>query len=659
MGKRAMKVAMPAAASPSSKKPNRSQKDRRDIAAKVARAMQDKVYGRMEKYRIDTFKHEGMTVKERLFHEYDLSTGNKLSPSLWNDIEGYYQIGTSVFLHFALPVAMSSGDSAPDELVSALELACTKSHKDRDIERLVVFLQYADTIQPQHVYGTLLSLEQAKWIGRVSQQMLYVEVMKHLARAAYLVEMDALVKVAKPLFDGALLANFMRLRAKGMSWEKYAECYQKVIGLVAPLEDVEAVFACSQRWETVAPQLARLVKGSLTGAAIYKTPRDAVASACISDKFKDLLLTVVAADYQSDAIKQYKEECDARTSTFTKSLVAQQRTTSLVIGHLIGSMSVSCPSVEADVALQCSLKSNALGKKYGLKLFDHEIAAGYLPMPDTVSKVPSGMLEEMHESRRFLAAAIKKQPPKCFEDLRTLFNKEVASLWELDRSVRIEHAMLDTEEKAISERAESAITRLLPTEDKAKTVNQAVNEMKLLLKDDMYNYASLATQRKIEAVYDVVSNLQTNVGPHDNFAESSPFYAKVLNLVGNFVRCKTGDESSEDEMVGKPALDHMFSEMETRMSAEATSKLLTLEDVEIFHQFKFLLSDAAKKKLGMWVRKILQMGKASGSAEVASSSSGPAPPPSGSKSSSSVTKSKKEQGMDTTRTNIMRFMKSR
>ena len=122
----------------------REQKNRRDMAAKVQRAMRAKVYGSIPKFTIDTFKVNGLLIEARIEEEYEKCNSNHLPQKVWDQILKEYGANTSVLK--GLNIEDKKNCKVSDALLEVIDIAVTKNNKIRDSERLVLYLKYEGAV---------------------------------------------------------------------------------------------------------------------------------------------------------------------------------------------------------------------------------------------------------------------------------------------------------------------------------------------------------------------------------------------------------------------------------------------------------------------------------------------------------------------------------
>ena len=131
-----------AADTATSRKRQRSQRDRRNILAKTERFMIDKVYGRLPPVIIETQRLNGRLIAEEVELRYQ--SGN-IGASAGEQILKDYGAIANPFTHMTV-AAMAKAPS--ETFADALGRATAKCNKTRDCSLLYNHLQYCDKLEP-------------------------------------------------------------------------------------------------------------------------------------------------------------------------------------------------------------------------------------------------------------------------------------------------------------------------------------------------------------------------------------------------------------------------------------------------------------------------------------------------------------------------------
>ena len=145
----------------------RRQLNRRDCAAKVERAMREKVYGVFPKWKIDTVKVDGKLIEETILYEYEICAKDKLAPATWERILKDFGAEASPLDAVNVPLSTDLPSQPSEDFVAAIDEATTKSNKGRDLEPRLILLQHKMDIQPKQILGTMMLVNKSKWIGKI------------------------------------------------------------------------------------------------------------------------------------------------------------------------------------------------------------------------------------------------------------------------------------------------------------------------------------------------------------------------------------------------------------------------------------------------------------------------------------------------------------
>ena len=110
-------------------------------------------------------------------------------------------------------------------------------------------------------------------------------------------------------------------------------------------------------------------------------------------------------------------------------------------------------------------------------------------------------------SGRLLAADLIIKPG-CFEDIIRVCRANLETLLDLDRSFKIEWAILQSAQETIDATLQDQSLMCLPDERHAITLSQSYAKLIAIEASDLFNMAGAVVQRSVQAVVEVVANMR-------------------------------------------------------------------------------------------------------------------------------------------------------
>ena len=189
---------------------------------------------------------------------------------------------------------------------------------------------------------------------------------------------------------------------------------------------------------------------------------------------------------------------------------------------------------------------------------------------------------------------------------------------------------------------------------------QAVAQIGAMRNGDLFRMASPIARKSIDAVKEIVSNFHSGIFPDVQTLQTSDFYKDVVERLKYFVSFEVTDDDSlpsSTTLVGQEALQAKWNKAVDDFKDRPSD--MTLDDLETFQGFKYLLSKTQIAELTTMVKKVLHV-QASTDKEssVATSSICSGGTGSASASSSNALKKFKEE-KHTTRANLYKFFSTR
>ena len=139
-----------------------------------------------------------------------------------------------------------------------------------------------------------------------------------------------------------------------------------------------------------------------------------------------------------------------------------------------------------------------------------------------------------HERARLVAKEmLSDESIASFREMRQILEDNSAALRQIDRTFIIELAYLEKADEALDAAIKAKVQALLPSATVHKSFVRVDMEMRELMKSDMCKRCSRSTAGQVEAVLEVLTNMQRGISP-DLLRATSGFYKEVLPGVQGF-----------------------------------------------------------------------------------------------------------------------------
>ena len=222
----------------------------------------------------------------------------------------------------------------------------------------------------------------------------------------------------------------------------------------------------------------------------------------------------------------------------------------------------------------------------------------------------------MIAARNLVIELLDKKKPKDYASTVRLISGAYDSLVSLDRSFCLEKEMLDNGQELIDSAATLDFFDRLPSESKPLTLVHTQALLSSLRDQPSFAMASASLQRKFECVQEILYNMERAISPDPSIATGGPFYAKVLNKLALFMRCK---DAKDNIITGKAVIDFEWNRIVKEMPN--VPLMITLSDLEPFQCHKWLLTPEQSAELSTWVCKVLAKSQTSSNSKAATGSS--------------------------------------
>jgi hypothetical protein len=267
------------------------------------------------------------------------------------------------------------------------------------------------------------------------------------------------------------------------------------------------------------------------------------------------------------------------------------------------------------------------------------------------------VLTKTMKAARVMALKIinKGGPPGSLPALRQRLDDSFQELLSIDRYFYVVRDMLLVIDSKVDDALSIRILDTLPSATFASTISGSIAMLADVKESALFKLSSAAARDRLECVEEVLDNLALAISPEASMKDGGPFYADVMHRLSFFLVVTFKEDGQDDKKIaGKHALDVQFENVKER--ASSNDKKLTLDDLEIFHQYKWLLTKDQEKNLALYVKQIIAQSAdpKTPAKEASSSSSSKAASTPG---SDSKAKRKQKEAFDSSRAAIMKFFK--
>ena len=237
-------------------------------------------------------------------------------------------------------------------------------------------------------------------------------------------------------------------------------------------------------------------------------------------------------------------------------------------------------------------------------------------------EVPAEQLKDMLAARTLVKEMLHGKEVKTLQDMTNIIEGARDAVCQLDRSFRLELAILSSADETLTEAVCEKVLLLLLTNTRHVTLQQAATGLTSLRASRMVSAASFKAQGLVDSVSDVVANMLNAVSPNPQIAAQGGFFEKVLHQLQFFLCYEPtrGDDGDEQQpLYGIDALNCQWTDVSRRMATPKPS--INLAQLEVFQRFKWLLTSDQVKELSVWVKTVLGTTNVASSGAASSSSS--------------------------------------
>ena len=217
------------------------------------------------------------------------------------------------------------------------------------------------------------------------------------------------------------------------------------------------------------------------------------------------------------------------------------------------------------------------------------------------NQVPAELLAENERARLVAKEMLSDETIASFREMRQILEDNSAALRQIDRTFIIELAYLEKADEALDAAIKAKVQALLPSATVHKSFVQVDMEMRELMKSDMCKRCSRSTAGQVEAVLEVLTNMQRGISP-DPLRATSGFYKEVLPRCAWFC---CFEATAGKKTYGVEALRSHFASVKAAITDQPNA---TLGQLEVFQTYKWLLDEEQKVDLAAWVAAAVRAG---------------------------------------------------
>ena len=251
------------------------------------------------------------------------------------------------------------------------------------------------------------------------------------------------------------------------------------------------------------------------------------------------------------------------------------------------------------------MKTASIGKKDGLKPLLHEDLVHTFDDDAECEVEQSTTFDSMKQARELAAGMLDTKHVQCFEDYRRMLIGAEACLLSVDPSFRLEIEIVNNFEPIMDAHIEASIFKLLPSQTKFVTLEEAELGLSALRDDRTFRLSSMTTQAKVTTLRDIITNMIGSISPVLSIGANGGFYGKVLGSLAFF--CNSSEDSADGtatQFRGNSAVQNISGKMADEF--ENLPGEMTRGKIEQLQRYRWLLSDEQQKAMASWVSTVLK-----------------------------------------------------
>lgn len=294
-----------------------------------------------------------------------------------------------------------------------------------------------------------------------------------------------------------------------------------------------------------------------------------------------------------------------------------RRSVSLDYRGIIIEAKVQSLTEECDLRAAVKLKGLAVDCGALPALFCEAMLIPARPRPKV--KLDKDLLAPAVAAREMASNLLVGDSAKDATTINNELTKRESALISMDRSFKVEIAFMSsmagpTGENKLREKFEA----LLPTSTSSRTLEASVPEATALQASDLFMFCSKFVQGEVAAACEMLNNRLQGRAPFRSSMSAVAWHMKIRTLLPNFLRVNSGPKSMPQWLVGSAALQHILKQLKG-----ATEDTITLDALEPFHIYGWLLEEDDKEWVSDIFAKVLARTDKKSKASSSSSAAGP------------------------------------
>jgi hypothetical protein len=576
----------------------RTQSDRRDMAMKVERAMEEKL-GRYNKVAIETTIIEPGRRARDLFKE-DIEAAGSVAHATTNKVRLVLdEIAGS--LSALKPVDLT--EEVSDALLLALDVAVHLDNKARSPEPLMLYLSHCARMSETDFLGLLLNLRYSKNLSQGHFIDIIYEVMKYIVRTDSSDHHRRVLEQAVPLFDIPLMRQYQKLKRVGVSVEQWIDSEFDLACLIMSKADILAVKTARGKWDQVAAQIRRLTEATRTGLAVFAFARDLIAKEAFLQSIGSLLKDVIDEDFAEDAVRKWSAACIEKDAVFQKKKVKSKTTDVLTLFQEPLQFENESVLATSQLKYALAMREKAIGRPGGLPMSAlEELIFGHIAIPPGDCKIPQSVLKPALAARSVLKTVCDQNADASLIDLQAVVRSTSETLLRMDRSVRVDLELIYQSEDLIDKALGRKILLALASETNHLTISQSLVLLSELKASRLAKLARAAMQKAIDSTTEVLGDMLEGVAPSCGFTGGGDMYEQIWRVFPFYATTKVNDGAQEKTLYGHTAIKHMHADIKAKFDDDEIMDVKELENLELH---SYALSKPDLDEFAQWTIKIL------------------------------------------------------
>ena len=546
---------------------------------------------------IDTF------LKKKLCEGKTRPLGQKIA----NEIIELYGGKPDLFEGIDLPM----DGKVNARLVEELETATHSNNSTRDSGGFVDYLHYSEKMSVKEFVGGVQTIYASKRISRASKDTCFQAVLKHcdlhniFDDPAY----KTVLAAASSVFDGCLNTHWARMSSRGQPWTTWLERNRNIAVEILFKSDIDLVFANFGNLRNASKSIRRLHMCGLLGESLFREPRDQLAGIVASVSATALLDVVKEATFSQASIQQYKEASGCTINKLRKFKVTEKRFVKISVCGMQGDTIVTDPGFEGDLHLQVALREAALGRVNGIKVLKHEKLLMQHVDATSTCLVPPHLISGIQDFRDMFAKDIENKKANTCETILGVLLAGWDDYKACDRWVLIERAILESSTATLETMVRKQVLQVLPSEESTEKLlpENVALEVINVRHGDVCKMASESMQNQVHLIVGSLELMRAGAAPSSDLLNGSEFLVTCYNRFQHFF--KFNEDAVDDEpakgLSGMQAISAAFGSMQVRMALINDEIAPTIDDLETFQAFSWMLSVKEVTTLTDWVRTLL------------------------------------------------------